>query len=260
MKIDEAVEHAIRLVADIRHHTHVRTGGGFGMLARRYGLASDRLVGIDMVDATGKIISANKTLNADLLWAHRGGGGGEALMTVCSHPYNKFQGNWNPAVCRYSDNEVQAALQLLCRQLWNSHEAQGGHSFGPGTSDGRHSHLGIQRRRQGNPVVSGKCATCTAPEDCETGMLLAVTLFMCCSLLLPCNCVQAKFTGLPDGISSDMFIGYGTVQLHALYLGSPTGAQSVLATAGMQVQCSRDADMLSACPLLPLLIAVLIYI
>ncbi len=47
---------------------------------------------------------------------------------------------------------------------------------------------------------------------------------------------QAKFPGLPDGISSDMFIGYGAVQLHALYLGSATAAQSVLATAGMQVQ------------------------
>lgn len=53
------------------------------MLARRYGLASDRLIGIEMVDAAGKVITANKTLNADLLWAHRGGGGGETLVLVC---------------------------------------------------------------------------------------------------------------------------------------------------------------------------------
>jgi FAD/FMN-containing dehydrogenase len=61
----------------------VYAGGGYGMLARRYGLASDRLIGIEMVDATGKVITANKTFNADLLWAHRGGGGGKAPILVC---------------------------------------------------------------------------------------------------------------------------------------------------------------------------------
>jgi hypothetical protein len=54
--------------------------------------------------------------------------------------------------------------------------------------------------------------------------------------------MQAKFPALPDGISSDMFIGYGTVQMHALYLGSPTAAQSVLAAAGMQVHYAHGID------------------
>lgn len=56
------------------------TGGGFGMLARKYGLASDRLIGVQMVDAAGNIVTANKTVNADLLWACQGGGGGEFAM------------------------------------------------------------------------------------------------------------------------------------------------------------------------------------
>lgn len=44
---------------------------------------------------------------------------------------------------------------------------------------------------------------------------------------------QAKFPTLPDDISSDLFIGYGGVQLHALYLGSPAAAKALLTNAGM---------------------------
>ncbi|MCX7900258.1 MAG: FAD-binding oxidoreductase, partial [Methylocystis sp.] len=51
-------------------------GGGYGFLARAYGLACDNLISLTMVDAQGSIISANATTNADLFWAHRGGGGG----------------------------------------------------------------------------------------------------------------------------------------------------------------------------------------
>lgn len=46
------------------------------MLARSYGLASDHLVGLEMVDYNGSIVVANASHNADLLWASRGGGGG----------------------------------------------------------------------------------------------------------------------------------------------------------------------------------------
>ena len=51
-------------------------GGGFGLIARERGLACDRLVGIDLVDANAKPVHADATTNADLFWACRGGGGG----------------------------------------------------------------------------------------------------------------------------------------------------------------------------------------
>ncbi|KAK9808654.1 hypothetical protein WJX72_001326 [[Myrmecia] bisecta] len=51
-------------------------GGGWGMLARRNGLAADHVVGIEMVDYKGDVIIANETQNTELLWASRGGGGG----------------------------------------------------------------------------------------------------------------------------------------------------------------------------------------
>jgi FAD/FMN-containing dehydrogenase len=51
-------------------------GGGFGVVSRKYGLACDNIVGVELVDANGDIVNANATENPDLYWACRGGGGG----------------------------------------------------------------------------------------------------------------------------------------------------------------------------------------
>lgn len=54
----------------------ITPGGGIGPLQRTTGLISDNLLEVEMVDAKGRIIRANKARNADLLWATRGGGSG----------------------------------------------------------------------------------------------------------------------------------------------------------------------------------------
>ena len=51
-------------------------GGGFGFLARKYGMACDSLVSVEMVDAGGRLIAADAGNNTDLFWACRGAGGG----------------------------------------------------------------------------------------------------------------------------------------------------------------------------------------
>ncbi|REE68079.1 FAD/FMN-containing dehydrogenase [Paenibacillus taihuensis] len=55
-------------------------GGGIGLLSRKYGLTCDNLKQVRMVVASGrygaKTIVANKRKHSDLLWASRGGGGG----------------------------------------------------------------------------------------------------------------------------------------------------------------------------------------
>jgi FAD/FMN-containing dehydrogenase len=51
-------------------------GGGYGLLARPFGLACDSLIEIELVDADGKILIASENRNADLFWACRGGGAG----------------------------------------------------------------------------------------------------------------------------------------------------------------------------------------
>ena len=49
-------------------------GGGYGLMARKFGLTCDSLQSITMVDGTGKIITASG--NDELLWACKGGNNG----------------------------------------------------------------------------------------------------------------------------------------------------------------------------------------
>jgi FAD/FMN-containing dehydrogenase len=54
----------------------ITMGGGMGVVQRSIGLISDNLIGLEMVDANGTVLNASKNSNSDLLWASRGGGGG----------------------------------------------------------------------------------------------------------------------------------------------------------------------------------------
>ena len=57
------------------------TGGGFGRVARRFGLSVDNLTGVDVVAADGQFHRANERENADLFWGVRGGGGNFGIVT-----------------------------------------------------------------------------------------------------------------------------------------------------------------------------------
>ncbi|XP_010441896.1 PREDICTED: berberine bridge enzyme-like 4 isoform X1 [Camelina sativa] len=50
------------------------TGGGYGSLMRKYGLAGDNVLDVKMVDANGKLLNRT-SMGEDLFWALRGGGG-----------------------------------------------------------------------------------------------------------------------------------------------------------------------------------------
>jgi FAD/FMN-containing dehydrogenase len=72
-------------------------GGGFGLLTRHLGMASDNLIAAEIVVASGadgaEIIIADENQNADLLWALRGAGNGNfgivTSLTYRVHPLTR---------------------------------------------------------------------------------------------------------------------------------------------------------------------------
>ena len=56
-------------------------GGGHGFLNRKYGLACDNLLSVDLVTAEGNLLTASADENADLFWGLRGGGGNFGIAT-----------------------------------------------------------------------------------------------------------------------------------------------------------------------------------
>lgn len=57
------------------------SGGGYGMMRRKFGLAADQVINARLIDANG-MIHTRLTMGEELFWAIRGGGGGSFGIVV----------------------------------------------------------------------------------------------------------------------------------------------------------------------------------
>ncbi len=72
-------------------------GGGIGWLARRYGLACNSVVAVELVTPDGRQLRADAIENADLFWAIRGGGGNFGVVTALEfrlYPVETLEAGW----------------------------------------------------------------------------------------------------------------------------------------------------------------------
>jgi hypothetical protein len=70
-------------------------GGGHGWLASRHGLGANDLLAVDVVTADGEIVHLDDEIDAEAMWALRGGGGGWAVVTAAEvglHPLGGIAG------------------------------------------------------------------------------------------------------------------------------------------------------------------------
>ena len=95
-------------------------GGGFGRLARRFGLALDNVLGVDIITADGEFRRANKDENPDLYWGVRGGGGNFGVVTSFKFQLHPMQRQVVRARFTFPGSEAKSVLNFFAEYSANA--------------------------------------------------------------------------------------------------------------------------------------------
>ncbi len=87
-------------------------GGGFGRVARRFGLSLDNVRGFEVVTADGRFRRANASENPDLFWGLRGGGGNFGVVTSFEFQLHEMQRQVIGGLIGYPATEAREVLKF----------------------------------------------------------------------------------------------------------------------------------------------------
>jgi FAD/FMN-containing dehydrogenase len=88
-------------------------GGGIGTLVRKYGMTIDNLLSADVVTASGQLLRASATDNADLFWGIRGGGGNFGVATSFEFRLHDFGTRYHRGECVFAFADAPALLKYI---------------------------------------------------------------------------------------------------------------------------------------------------
>ena len=140
----EAMAYELAVTMGTVSHTGVGglvTGGGFGRLGRRFGLAIDNLISVDVVTADGQFRRANADENPDLFWGVRGGGGNFGIVTSFAFRLHPMQRQVMGGRIMFPIARAKDVLDVFA-------------DYGPAAPDELQLDVGIVRR-PGQPASAG---------------------------------------------------------------------------------------------------------
>jgi FAD/FMN-containing dehydrogenase len=128
------------------------TGGGFGRVARKFGLSVDNLTAVDVVTADGQFRRANAELHPDLFWGVRGGGGNFGIVTSFEFALHPMQRQVVGGLLMFPIAKARDVLQLYA-------------DYGPEAPDELALDFGMSLPPAGQPAGVGFAVCYCGPQD-----------------------------------------------------------------------------------------------